>query len=150
MKDYSVQNWSAALREVSALAPVGGVRLAGGPSQRQRLEDFASALRTSIPALPVAVNEPEALPAFPDTVAGADLVLTVDTATAHLACALRSPAVVVACGVSPGIYGPYSPDGRQHWLVGDWERVGLRRWQETVTPPDVAAAIRRAVADGPR
>lgn len=148
MKDYSVQNWSAALRDVAPHVPRGGVRLAGGAKQRPQLEEFAAALRVSAPGFAVAVNEPEALSDFPDTVAKAELVLTVDTATAHLACALRAPAVVVACGVSPGIYGPYSPDGRQHWLVGDWERVGLRRWQETVPPPDVAAAIRRAVAKG--
>jgi ADP-heptose:LPS heptosyltransferase len=148
MKDYSVENWSKSLREIMHLVPSGGVRLAGGGNQSQRLEQFADALRTAVPSIPVAVNEPEALSHFPDTVARAGLVLTVDTATAHLACALRAPAVVVACGVSPGIYGPYSPDGFQHWLVGDWERAGPRRWQETIPPSAVVASIHCALAKG--
>jgi ADP-heptose:LPS heptosyltransferase len=148
MKDYSVENWIAALREVATLVPSGGVRLAGGPSQKRRLEEFGAAVQAAGLGFPVEVSEPRPLSDFPDTAARAALVLTVDTATAHLASALRAPAVVVACGVSPGIYGPYSPDGRQHWLLGDWERVGSRRWQETVPPPHVAAAIRRAVEEG--
>lgn len=145
-KDYSPENWIAALREVASLVPAGGIRLAGGGNQREGLESFAAAMREAGPDVPVAVDEAVDLSHFPETVAKAALVLTVDTATAHLACAMRAPAVIVACGINPDVYSPYSPDGRQHWLVGAWERVGRSRWQETVPPADVASAIRRAVA----
>ncbi len=144
-KDYDAARWASALREVADLIPSGGIRLAGGPGQRAALDEFASALRGAGLACPVNVEKPAALEAFSDLVALAALVLTVDTAAAHFACALRAPAVIVACGMHAGDYGPYSTDGRQHWISGDWAKLGHKRWQESVLPGDVAAAIRRAL-----
>ena len=144
-KDYDAVRWAAALREVADSIPPGGIRLAGGPDQRTALEEFAGVLRSEGLACPVSVERPAALETFPDIVSRAALVLTVDTAAAHFACALKAPAVVVACGMHAGDYGPYTTDGRQHWIVGDWARLGHKRWQESVSPGDVAAAIRRAL-----
>lgn len=141
-KDYDAARWGAALEEVAALIPCGGIRLAGGPGQSAALEDFARGLREAGIACPVNVEKPAALEVFPDLAGRAALVLTVDTAAAHVACALKAPAVVVACGMHSGAYGPYSTDGRQRWIVGDWAALGHRRWQESVPPGDVAAAIR--------
>ncbi|MGA1129843.1 MAG: glycosyltransferase family 9 protein, partial [Chthoniobacterales bacterium] len=82
---------------------------------------------------------------FVASVARADLLLTVDTAAAHLACALDAPAVVIHSGQHPGVYGPYSRSGRQIWLLGDRARLGRKFWQDSVPPEAVSAAIERAL-----
>ena len=143
-KDYDAANWAAALRGVADIVPRGGIRLAGAPDQTARLEEFAGALRAAGVACPVAVETPGPLADFPGVVGGAGMVLTVDTAAAHVACSLGAPAVVVACGMHAGAYGPYSPNGRQSWIVGDWAALGHRRWQESVRAETVGEAIRRA------
>lgn len=142
-KDYDVKHWAETL-SISRLPSL--VRLAGGPDQVVRLEEFAAALRSAGVACPVEVIAPQPLETFPDLIAGADLVLTVDTAAAHFACALGAPAVVVHCGLHNGVYGPYSPNGRQVWLMGDYGRLGSKGWRESVTPPMVADAIGQALA----
>lgn len=143
-KDYSVQRWTAALRAALQVCAPSVIRLAGAPEQSSRLQEFAAALRGAGIGCPVEVVPPAPLENFPDLIASADLVLTVDTAAAHLACACGAPAVIVACGLHEGVYGPYSPDGRQIWLVGDWAGRGRDGWQDTVPPETVAAAIKRA------
>lgn len=141
-KDYDVERWAETLR-ACPLPP--RLRLAGGPDQAARLGEFASALRSAGVACFIEVLAPQPLENFPDLVARAALVLTVDTAAAHFACALGAPAVVVHCGLHNGVYGPYSPNGRQVWLMGDYGRLGSKRWRESVTPTTVADAIRRVL-----
>lgn len=140
-KDYDVAHWAATLHRVEACIPDGGIRVAGGPDQRERLAEFASALRDAGIQVPINAERSQPLENFPDLVAEAALVLTVDTAAAHMACALGAPAVIVACGMHAGVYGPYSPHGRQTWLVGDWQGLGANGWQDSVKPAAVAAAI---------
>ena len=144
-KDYSAANWVSALREAVRVHSPRVIRVAGGPDQSARLEEFVALLLAEGIGCPVEVELPAPLENFPDKVAAADLVLTVDTAAAHFACACRAPAVIVACGLHHGTYGPYSPDGRQLWLAGDWAARGRDGWQETVPPAEVAAAISRAL-----
>jgi ADP-heptose:LPS heptosyltransferase len=144
-KDYSAANWVSVLREAVRVHSPRVIRVAGGPDQSARLEEFAASLLAEGLGCPVEVEPPSPLENFPDKVAAADLVLTVDTAAAHFACACRVPAVIVACGLHHGTYGPYSPDGRQIWLAGDWAARGRDGWQDTVPPAEVAAAISRAL-----
>lgn len=142
-KDYHAKAWAEALR-MCALPSL--VRLAGGPDQVARLEEFAAALRSEAVPCSIEIVPPRPLETFPDLVAGAGLVLTVDTAAAHFACALGAPAVIVHCGLHGGVYGPYSPNGRQVWLMGDYGRLGSKRWRESVMPSMVAEATKRALA----
>lgn len=141
-KDYPVAAWAEVLKSAAGHLPAGGVRLGGAADQRGRLEEFSVALRGAGVDCPVTVEEPVALDVFPDVVASTELLLTVDTAAAHFAAALGAPAVIVSCGVHPGVYGPYSPNGQQIWLVGDWERGGAAGWAGTVPPSAVTGAIR--------
>jgi len=145
-KDYPAKRWAAALREVAPQVPAGGVQLAGGPDQRELLEDFAAALREGGCGCPVSVREAVGLENFAGEMASADLVLTVDTSAAHFSTALRAPAVVVSSGLHAGVYGPYTTDGRQHWLVGDWAGRGAKGWADSVAPSAIAEAIRRLAA----
>lgn len=143
-KDYAVQRWSEALHDAVKESKPRVIRLAGAADQSSRLQEFAAAVRAAVLGCAVEVLPPAPLEHFPDLVASADLVLTVDTAAAHFACACRAPAVVVACGLHEGVYGPYSPDGRQSWVVGDWAGRGRDGWQQSLPSKAVAAAIERA------
>lgn len=145
-KDYSAQRWASALVEAQRFANPRIIRLAGGPDQAARLHDFVGTLRAAGVSFPLEVLPPAPLEGFADRAAAADLILTVDTAAAHFACAVRAPAVVVFCGLHNDTYGPYSTDGRQIWLTGDWAGRGRDGWQDTVPPSLVAGAIRQALA----
>lgn len=145
-KDYDAGRWAAALRAFPARLAPAKLMLAGGPEQAARLRQFADALVGTGFHSPVEILSPCAIEMFPNVIAEADLVLTVDTAAAHFACASGAPAVIVDSGLNPGIYSPYSPNGRQIWLAGDRARLGRSRWQESVPPEMVASAIARALA----
>jgi ADP-heptose:LPS heptosyltransferase len=144
-KDYDAARWASALIEVTRSVVPPSILLAGSPDQAERLRMFAEDLRRAGFGHPVAVMPASPLRDFPDVVSDADLVLTVDTAAAHFACALGAPAVIVDSGKNPGTYGPYSINGKQLWLVADRARLGRSRWQESIPPEMVAAAIRRAL-----
>jgi len=141
-KNYDPAKWAAALREVGDLVPSGGIRLAGAPDQAARLREFASALRGGGATRAVNVDASVPLPDFAAVVAAAGLVLTVDTAAAHLACAAGTPAVVVTNGNNKGVYGPYSPNGRQVWLMADLPKGRRKEWREQIGASEVAGAIR--------
>lgn len=145
-KDYDAAHWASALGVVTASVAPPPILLAGSPDQAGRLQKFADDLDRAGFRHPVKVMPPSPLREFPDVVSAADLVLTVDTAAAHFACALGTPAVIVDSGKNPGTYGPYSRNGKQLWLVGDRARLGRSRWQESIPPQMVADAIKRALA----
>ena len=144
MKDYSAELWLESLLHLAPILPAR-ICLAGGPDQSERLQSFASVLQSGLPNSSIEVVPSKPLDNFPDLVADADLVLTVDTAAAHFACAIDAPAVIVDSGNNPGVYGPYGRPERQVWLTGDRKKFGRLRWRETVPPSLVATAIRRAL-----
>lgn len=139
-KDLPAALWAETLGSCRELWPAGGIRLAGAPDQIDRLGSFAGDLKTAGLSLPVRVAPPVSLAEFPDMVATSALVLTVDTAAAHLACAVGAPAVIVASRVNEGVYAPYSPDGRQVWVMAGKGKS----WCETVEPGAISRAVRVA------
>ncbi len=144
-KDYPPEKWAAALQ---ILAPDRGdspLHLAAGPNQQEQLAAFAQILRNA--GIPNShVDHPKPLPEFLKSLAGARLVLTVDTAAAHMACALGSPAVIASAGHHPGVYAPYSPNSLQYWIMPP---PNLRKgeWRENLTPEKLADSIRQILAD---
>lgn len=134
-KDYPASSWAEALHGILKHQKGATLRLAAGPSQQEDLRVFEDQLRAcgldSVEILP-----PSSLPNFVDTVTQAKLVLTVDTAAAHMACALGIPAVIVSAGQHPGVYAPYSPNGKQVWLMPD---LGLPKgqWRKNITPQKI-------------
>jgi ADP-heptose:LPS heptosyltransferase len=89
----------------------------------------------------ITIDPPVPLPDFLQSIAEARLVLTVDTAAAHMACALDTPAVIISAGQHPGVYAPYSKNGHQHWIIPP---PGLPRneWRQHFTPEMVADCVR--------
>lgn len=143
-KDVPALVWARALADCRDLWPSGGLCLAGAPDQAGRLASFSEELKAAGLALPIRIMPPAPLGAFPDVVAEAGLVLTVDTAAAHLACAVGAPAVILTSRKNEGTYAPYSPDGRQIWVM-----TGRgRSWRDTLKTQDVAQAVRRALGAG--
>jgi ADP-heptose:LPS heptosyltransferase len=127
-KDYPAEAWVRALKLLASERAEATLHLAAGPSQADRLQEFARTLQSAdITNIHLAPSVP--LPDFLQSIAEARLVLTVDTAAAHMACALDNPAVIVSAGQHPGVYAPYSKNGRQEWLLppsdlpkGEWRR----------------------------
>jgi len=143
-KDVPASLWAQVLGACRDLWPRDGLCLAGAPDQAARLALFSEELKAAGLALPIRVAPPVPLGDFPDVVAEAGLVLTVDTAAAHLACAVGAPAVIVTSRKNEGVYAPYSPDGRQVWIMTGQGRA----WRETLNTEDVAQAVRRALGAG--
>lgn len=139
-KDYPAEGWAAVLRGLEDYRGGRELRLCAAPYQRGALEKFRKVLDAAGVAN-VVVEEAVPLPEYVDFLAGAACVLTVDTATAHFACALRRPALIVSAGHHPGVYGPYSPDGRQLWLA---PKPGTREadWVADLPPEKVIGKFR--------
>jgi hypothetical protein len=138
-KDYPAEAWAEAIKLVEPLRNGAPLHLAAGPEQRERLEEFAATLRSS-GVDHLHIDAPVPLSAFLQNVAEAKLILTVDTAAAHMACALGTRAIVVSAGKQPGVYAPYSPNGRQTWLLPP-RGLSKGEWRQHITPKKIAAAI---------
>ena len=150
VKDLPAERWAKALLEASP-ASTPRVRLAGSPAQMDRLKAFAEEMAGQ-GVRDVEVLEPCGVDAFVERVAQSALVLTVDTAAAHYACALDVPAVIASSGKHPGVYGPYSRSGRQTWLFPDPPAPGAKKgrainWHTRLPEEALAGAIRRAVSE---
>ena len=91
------------------------------------------------------IDPPLPLGDFLPQIAAARILLTVDTAAAHMACALGTPAVIVSAGKQPGVYFPYSPNGLQTWLLPP---PNLRKgeWRTAISPHSIADSIRDTLA----
>ena len=129
------------------LAPERGdspLHLAAGPSQQEQLAAFAQILRAAV-IQNLVIDPKKPLSDFLKSIAAARLVLTVDTAAAHMACALGSPAVIASAGHHPGVYAPYSPNGLQHWIMPP-PKLRKGEWREHTTPEILANAVRQILA----
>lgn len=140
-KDYPASMWAEAI--LSTRPASTPLVLASAPNQSERLAEFARALAEA------GVDNTELLPPQPlddyvQTIAEASLVLTVDTAAAHMACATGSRAVIVSAGQHPGVYAPYSKNGAQHWILPP---VGHppKEWRSAIPPRLVADRITKAL-----
>ena len=140
-KDYPAESWAEALKILEHDRNDAPVCLAAGPNQQERLCEFASTLKAT-GVRNIHLNPPVPLPDFLQSLAEARLVLTVDTSSAHMACALGTPAVIVSAGQHPGVYAPYSANGQQTWLLPP---LGLAKaqWRQHITPASIAEAVRK-------
>jgi ADP-heptose:LPS heptosyltransferase len=145
-KDYPAEAWAAALKLLAPERTDAPLHLAAGPSQGERLHEFAHALQAA-GITNIHLDPPVPLPDFLQSIAEARLVLTVDTAAAHMACALDTPAVIISAGQHPGVYAPYSKNGRQKWLLppGDLPK---NEWRQHFTPEMVANCVRSLFSAG--
>ena len=144
-KDYPAEAWARALKLLDHERAEAPIQLAAGPSQADRLQEFARTLQ-SAGITNIHLAPPVPLPDFLQSIAEARLVLTVDTAAAHMACALDTAAVIVSAGQHPGVYAPYSKNGRQKWLLPP-PGLSKNEWRQHFTPEMVADGVRKVLVE---
>lgn len=135
-KDYPAESWARALKILDQERADSPLHLAAGPSQADRLQDFARTLQ-SAGITNIHIAPPVPLPDFLQSIAEARLVLTVDTAAAHMTCALGTAAVIISAGQHPGVYAPYSKNGLQKWLIPPTD-LPKGEWRQHLNPKIVA------------
>jgi ADP-heptose:LPS heptosyltransferase len=142
-KDYPAEAWAIALKLLAFERADAPLHLAAGPNQAERLQNFARTLQ-SAGLNGIVIDPPVPLPDFLQSIAEARLVLTVDTAAAHMACALGTPSVILSAGQHPGVYAPYSRNGHQEWLLPP---PGLLKneWRQHLNPEKVADCVRKVL-----
>jgi len=123
IKDFPVSLLAAGIEESRERLGPKPIRLLGSPS---RADDLA-VLSEQLGQAGVAVDRPSTDLSFTEyvnAVIAAPLVITTDTATAHLATAADRPAVIVLGGGHYGQFGPWARSGRQRWLTHPIECFG--------------------------
>lgn len=143
-KDYPAEAWARALKLLDHERAEAPLHLAAGPSQSDRLQEFARTLQ-SAGITNIHLAPPVPLPDFLQSIAEARLVLTVDTAAAHMACALDTPAVIVSAGQHPGVYAPYSKSGRQKWLLPP-PGFSKKEWRRHFNSEYIADSVRSVLS----
>lgn len=143
-KDYPLERWAELFRLVAQVNEVPALVLTGSREQRERLEEFARVITGSWPeaASRISIVHSPDLQQFIDLIAGAALVLTVDTAAAHAATALDRPALVLYSGQQYGVFGPWVRSGRQRWIQPEEEVLGTPDWHRNLSPGQIAPAVR--------
>lgn len=143
---------AAALTEIRARS-AGPVIFLGSVGQKARLEKLVA-----LPPLrnlgAVEVRTDLDLAEYLAVVASSPLVLTVETATAHLATAMNRPMVALIGGGHFGEFAPWHRSSRQTWLTErldcfgcDWRCVHPAPYCLTRISPDrVVDAVRRQLA----
>ncbi|HTZ20205.1 MAG TPA: glycosyltransferase family 9 protein [Opitutaceae bacterium] len=124
IRDYPRAAWLAAWRQ--AVEPHAVVRLLGSGERRDELEQFAADLRAAEADVVVTADAPPR--DFARHVAQARMVLTVESAAAHIAVALDKPAAIVMGGGHFGWFAPWGDSSRQRWLHHPLDCYGCN-WQ---------------------
>lgn len=97
-KLWAEPHWQALAAALDAIG-MGAVLPAGSPIERSRAARLAAAMRRAVAAPPLDI------PALAALMAGALVVVGVDTGLTHLAAALGRPVVAVFAGSEPGLTG---------------------------------------------
>jgi len=140
-KNYPAARWKEIFVSLAPELRGAELRLTGSSDQREPLEILAGELRAS--GLPCTTLFPPDLNAFVDTVAGAEMVLSVDTAAAHIATALDRDLVVLFSRGHRGMFGPWRRSTRQRWLESVPPADGRKqKWFESVPPARAIEAAR--------
>ena len=143
-KDYPARMWADVLHMVQMKRQDTTLLLAASPNQSSRLADFAHTL-ASAGIKHIEILSPQPLEDYVQSIAEARLVLTVDTAAAHMACATGVRAVIISAGQHPGVYAPYSNGGLQHWILPPPGQSN-KEWLRTSPPQLIADRIALALA----
>ena len=114
MRDYGDAGIEAVLLAAQSGATLP-VRLIGSPAQGRRLRAMAGRLRAA-GVRDIAALDTPTFRSYADSVASARLVLTMETATAHLAVAMDKKTVVILGGGHFGLLGPWHRSDRQRWI----------------------------------
>lgn len=148
-KDYPTIRWSELFALLASSEKIPNLVLTGSVEQRGRLEEFSKMITGSSPDTGprITIMHPPDLQKFIDLIAGASIVLTVDTAAAHAATALDRPAVVLYSGQQFGTFGPWIKSARQHWMRPEEGMLGTADWHRNLLPQSIASVVREIVSN---
>lgn len=151
-KDYPPERWAELMSLLEKGERIPKLILTGSSDQHQRLQEFAHTLTSSSPELAsrMSIVHPPDLQRFIDLLAGASLVLTVDTAAAHAATALDRPAVVLFSGQHYGTFGPWTRSSLQQWIQPAQSEFGTPGWHRNLTPAAIAPIVRQVLESANR
>ena len=146
-KDYPGERWAELFRMLAGSEKMPAIVLTGSREQRGRLEEFSRLISESWPeaASRISIEHPSDLQKFIDLIAGADLVLTVDTAAAHAATALDRPTVILYSGQQYGVFGPWVRSSRQRWIQPAAEVFGRPDWHRNLSAGQIAPVVREVL-----
>lgn len=142
-KVYPFARWREILASLKTEAAGKNILLVGVKSDLPKLEELLAGLRED-GAVNAEICLPDDLAAFVRVIAGAEVVLSVDTAAAHFATALDRPTVVLFSGLHLGMFGPWKRGERQVWLLPESPGPGekKRKWHTRLSPTRAAEAVR--------
>ena len=144
-KVYPFALWKDTLCALKPDSEAKEILLVGSEPQRPQLEEMQVLLREAGFAR-ACVHIPGDLTEFLNLVAGAQLILSVDTAAAHFATALDKPCVVLFSGLHRGMFGPWRRSPRQQWLLPEAPPGKTKfKWHAGIAPDRVASAVRQVV-----
>jgi ADP-heptose:LPS heptosyltransferase len=142
-KVYPLARWREIFAELKPEAAPKKILLVGVKSDGPKLEEFRAGLREE--GLEDAeICLPDDLAAFVRVIAGAELMLSVDTAAAHFATALDRPSVILFSGLHLGMFGPWRRGEKQIWLLPESLPEGGKKtkWHARLAPSRAADAVR--------
>jgi ADP-heptose:LPS heptosyltransferase len=118
-KDFPLDRFASLFAGLSVSGKLSFLVLTGSRDQLDRLRKFNELLDAAgmEPGSRTRIIIPENLQNFIDLLAGAECVVTVDTAAAHAATALDCRTLVLFSGKHPGMFAPWVRSSRQHWLL---------------------------------
>ena len=143
-KDYPVSRWAELLEHLGRSPGIPALLLTGSTDQKQRLEEFAASLPRELSGR-TRLFLPGDLQQFINLLAGAECVLTVDTAAAHAATALDVRTLVLFSGQHTGTFGPWIRSPRQRWLLPASRPEGAP-WHDSHRTEEIAATVRDLLA----
>lgn len=118
-KDYPLDRWVEIFLSVHNTEKLSTLVLTGSPDQENRLREFQQLIASASPEIAniTQIFIPADLQKFIDLLAGAECVVTVDTAAAHAATALDCRTLVLFSGKHQGMFAPWVRSSRQQWLL---------------------------------
>jgi ADP-heptose:LPS heptosyltransferase len=156
MRDYPRDKIAEALAFVSSRKNIR-ISLMGSRDQTSRLADLQKYLEESGKYGVITVT-PDAISAMLEEIGGARLVVSMETASAHMACAMDRPAVLLVGGGHYRLFAPWARSKNQKWLSNrldcyncNW--VCSRKAVECITeirPQAVADAILQLMEVSPK
>ena len=141
-KDYPVEAWATLFQSLHRKGLLPTLVLTGSTGQAAQLAGFREAIAKNTPELAdrIRILHPPDLQGFIDLLAGAGLVLSVDTAAAHASTALDRPTVILYSGQQYGTYGPWTRSPRQRWIFPGFPSTGTP-WHSLLSPEEVERAV---------
>ena len=148
-KVYPLARWKEVFEALKPESLTKRILLVGSGDQRSALDEMEALLRSGNIA-GATVHLPGNLVDFLNLIAGAELVLTVDTAASHFATALDKPCVVLFSGLHQGMFGPWRRSARQRWLLPEAPPGKAKfKWHAGILPERVASTVREVITSRP-